>query len=33
VTVDGYGTTTVTLDVASLIKDGTNWAGSGVTFS
>lgn len=33
VTVDGYGTTTVTLNVASFIKDGTKWAGSGVTFS
>jgi len=32
VTVDGYGTTTVTLNVASFIKDGTKWAGSGVTF-
>ncbi|MCI0153930.1 hypothetical protein [Dermacoccus nishinomiyaensis] len=32
VTVDGYGTTTVTLNAASFIKDGTKWAGSGVTF-
>ncbi|MCG7428739.1 hypothetical protein [Dermacoccus nishinomiyaensis] len=33
VTVDGYGTTTVTPSVASFIKDGTKWARSGVTFS
>lgn len=33
ITVDGYGTTTVTMNVASFVKDGTNWDGVGVSFS